>query len=125
MHVCQNSKSDVNCGKCEKCTATKLELLALGKLGSQSAFREKDVSTADIERMCDYSYPFITKSYALLRYLEIVPLLREIGRQDLVSSIENVVRFYSEMNGTSFYSDRIYRGGSQGSTTAFFPEEGM
>lgn len=83
FRVClANVPNDLNCGKCEKCVRTMIELEALGLLHKTKAFEADEVLPEDIA-------PFDIR--IRLRppyYIPLVPLLREKGRGDLADIIE-------------------------------------
>ena len=83
FRVClANVEDRLNCGRCEKCVRTMTGLVALGALHKTRAFVQDDV----VPEMFDafkinirHREPF---------YLELLPLLRQQGRFDLVETIE-------------------------------------
>jgi len=90
IKVCGPNWPGRNCGHCEKCVRTMLELLAAGVLGKSGAFPADNVS-AGLVTGINIKKP--TFGYtADDDYLELVAPLREIGRLDLVNAIEEVVR---------------------------------
>jgi hypothetical protein len=78
----------VNCGKCEKCIRTMLALVALGKLEGAQAFPRIDVSENDIR-----NHVYLT-SNTVYEYEEILPLLKQRDRHDLVRAIQRVIANY-------------------------------
>ena len=87
LRVCnqfkQYSEQVINCERCEKCIRTKLALIGLGALDGADSFAEKDVSVVDIiERVH-------LKPFQVPMYTELLPLLRDANRLDLVSAVEN------------------------------------
>lgn len=94
IRVCQPNWPGENCGKCEKCVRTMLALLALGVLDQTEAFSKNDVS-ADMVSRIHISKPSLPNSYAYEQnYIELIPLLKEKGRDDLVRSIEQLIERY-------------------------------
>jgi hypothetical protein len=87
LRVClANVPDSLNCGKCEKCIRTKMELLSLGVLDKTQAFAEHDVdpellSTVNIA--IRHRPPF---------YEEMIQPLKDRGRSDLAQAIENQLR---------------------------------
>lgn len=82
FRVClANVKGRLNCGKCEKCVRTMTELVALGILDKTKAFIENDISADQLSNFnikIRHREPF---------YVEMLPLLKERGRDDLVGTI--------------------------------------
>ena len=82
FRVCLANVADrLNCGKCEKCVRTMTELVAIGALDKTQAFVENDVSP-DL-----FSGFKITIRHRETFYRELLPLLKERGRDDLVQTI--------------------------------------
>lgn len=82
MRVClANVEDRLNCGKCEKCVRTMTGLLALNALDKTRAFVENDVTPEMFEGFK------ITIRHRAPFYLELLPLLEERGRRDLVETI--------------------------------------
>ena len=90
IKVCGPNWPGSNCGRCEKCIRTMLELLAAGALEKTDAFPLDDVSAELVSKVHikkpDFDYTVEGD------YLELIPTLREKGRHDLVDAIENVVK---------------------------------
>ena len=83
LRVCTlNPPGMLNCGKCEKCIRTMLELLAVGKLQETRAFPVNYVSEELLGAM-DFQFAF-EEAY----YLELIDPLISRGRSDLVRVIE-------------------------------------
>jgi hypothetical protein len=83
LRVCLANVPDrLNCGKCEKCVRTMLELIAVGALHKTCAFRERNVLPEDLSA---FSIRIRERESF---YREILPLLAEKGRMDLVAKIE-------------------------------------
>jgi len=72
----------INCGRCEKCVRTMLDLIGLGVLARTPAFAEDDVAPEWIEWM---GLPSLAKVDLLAQSL---PALRAAGRIDLVDAVE-------------------------------------
>ena len=83
MRVClANVKDRLNCGKCEKCVRTMTGLVAAGALERCDAFVENDVAL-------DLFNAFkITIRHREPFYEELLPHLREKGRDDIVQVIK-------------------------------------
>lgn len=84
VRVCSRAPDGLNCGRCEKCVRTMLELVALGKL-QEAPFPDRDVTPALLGSV-DIENPY--------HYRELVPLLREQGRPDLIHAIRGRVLRY-------------------------------
>ncbi len=83
LRVCTMNPPDVpNCGHCEKCIRTMLELLAIGKLAESQSFPVDDVSVEMLSTV-DFS-----ASYEEAYFLELIAPLTAVGRLDLVRVIE-------------------------------------
>jgi hypothetical protein len=90
IKVCGPNFPGENCGKCEKCIRTSLALLALGVLDKTDAFPLNDISEDDIAKRSlkpDTDHHWSNHH----QYLELIPSLANIGRQDLVRAVENLV----------------------------------
>ena len=91
FRVCLANVPDrLNCGVCEKCVRTMIELLAVGALDKTRAFVENDV-TPDMIAKYD-----ITIRKRPPYYRAVLPLLREQGRMDLVETIEGLLKTKKE-----------------------------
>jgi hypothetical protein len=83
LRVCTlNPPGIPNCGHCEKCIRTMLELLAVGKLTDTPAFPQKDVTGDMLQSLS------ITNGYQDSCYRELIHPLRVQGRPNLASLIE-------------------------------------
>jgi hypothetical protein len=80
----ENPRQALNCGRCEKCVRTMLELLAAGCLDRASAFPSDDVSRELLEHVLQIEQlrNFVTE------YSELIEPLTEQGRSDLVEVIQ-------------------------------------
>lgn len=87
LRVCtMNPVHGLNCGHCEKCIRTMLELLACGKLAATKAFPAQDVTPEQILNIdMDVDFPAFW-------YEELIPSLTELGRSDLVRAIQAKLR---------------------------------
>jgi len=87
FRVCLANVADrLNCGKCEKCVRTMTELVAIGALDKTHAFVENDVSP---ELFSGFK---ITIRHRAVFYEEMVPFLKERGRDDLVETITRMLK---------------------------------
>ncbi len=71
----------LNCGKCEKCVRTMVQLLAIGKLSTSRRFPRRDVTVGMIESLPPDSG--FKRAWA-----EILPDLGARGRDDLIAAIQ-------------------------------------
>ncbi len=90
IKVCQPNWPSSNCGTCEKCVRTELALLALDLLNKTKAFPLDNLTEEHIEAITLYPDPE-RKWTAHHQYLELIPLLAERGRNDLVQAINRVL----------------------------------
>jgi hypothetical protein len=101
LRVCNKYKSykpgALNCGKCEKCFRTMLGLKVLGVLDRTRAFSGSDVH----ETLC------LQKHLNPYYYLELLPLLRERGFDDLAKSIEKKIAKYRRQKLICHWKDKI------------------
>ena len=87
FRVCLANVADrLNCGKCEKCVRTMTELVAIGALDKTHAFVENDVSP---ELFSGFK---ITIRHRAVFYEEMLPFLKERGRDDLVQTITRMLK---------------------------------
>lgn len=92
--VCPKNWPGNNCGECEKCIRTMLELLVLGVLHRSRAFPNDDVTEEMISKL-EISPPLMKNSYGVEPdYIELIGPLKEIGRYDLVRAIEKLLNRY-------------------------------
>jgi hypothetical protein len=92
IRVCQKGQNwPGNCGTCEKCIRTMLELIAVGKLDGCAAFPADDVSVELVRSVVEYE---MLRPDQLFWYRELVPALAARGRQDLAREVEEVVRHF-------------------------------
>ncbi len=84
LRVCLANVPDrLNCGRCEKCVRTMLELLAIDQLANTRAFEADDVSP---ELLNAFSIRIRDRQSF---YQELLPLFEERGRNDLVAAIQD------------------------------------
>jgi hypothetical protein len=82
LRVCgHNPAHRLNCGACEKCVRTMIQLAALGKLQDTDAFPVKDIPAGMIRRQ------LLLHDYQLEPYKNALPLLIRRGRFDLAHAI--------------------------------------
>ena len=93
LRVCNRYRKytsmQLNCGKCEKCLRTMLELLAAGALEKTDAFPRKTISATEVREMATISNPFNEHFY-----MELLKPLRAMGREDLVKAIDANLKIY-------------------------------
>jgi hypothetical protein len=95
MHTEQYRPDMLNCGECEKCIRTMLELLAVGALDRAGAFPRHDVSEEMVRTRVR-----MPKAYFESFYGELVEPLAERGRHDLVRAIKyNMDRYQGRKRG--------------------------
>ncbi|MEO0836331.1 MAG: hypothetical protein AAFY16_10150 [Cyanobacteria bacterium J06642_3] len=95
LRVCNEKESykegNYNCGNCEKCVRTMTAFLALGMLEQIATFKETDVSKEKLVNTC-----YLSDSYEVNCYRELIEPLQNIGRYDLVEGIEQIIDRYYE-----------------------------
>ncbi len=92
LRVCPlNPPDKLNCGKCDKCLRTMMELLAIGKLAQAKAFPLTDISEKLLESTKIIHYQYDARYYQVL----IAPLKAQ-GRTDLATVIENKLVEYEK-----------------------------
>lgn len=104
VNVCVSPSSrGRNCGRCEKCTRTKLHMLAEGCLANAGAFAERDVSPADLAGVR------IKNDVACENWMDAVPGLQAVGRPDLVAAIEREIQAYQRRRGARRLAGSVLR----------------
>lgn len=99
LRVCQNDDGGAsNCGTCEKCIRTMTALVALDRLTECPAFTSRDV-TAELLRTIE-TYDMFATAHNAHWYAELVPLLTERGRVDLVTAIQHVLAYSAQKHGS-------------------------
>jgi hypothetical protein len=97
MRVCNKAASYradmLNCGECEKCVRTMLELIALGALDRATAFSARDLTSTALANV------YIGDDYVAACYADLVAPLHERGRGDLAHAIEQVLAGYRGETG--------------------------
>jgi hypothetical protein len=87
LNVCNSVVTDgINCGRCEKCLRTMLELAALGLLEESGAFEGASLEPDDLRVI------HIDERGLEAEYLELVGPLRAVGRGDLADAIARQIR---------------------------------
>jgi hypothetical protein len=123
MRVCNKAdfyRADrLNCGQCEKCVRTMLELLALGALERSPAFPRLDLTVDTVSAI------YIGDDYVASCYDELLAPLALQGRADLVRGIEeNLAGYRGEIGyrGALRRFDRIHlHGGLRALKRAVMP----
>jgi hypothetical protein len=117
LRVCNRSRyyqpDSLNCGQCEKCVRTMLELLALGLLDKTYAFPRQDVSSELVRSLVKM------KPTHVHFYKELLPFLAEKGRHDLVRAIEHKIAESHDLHWKTLLKrfDRKYLSGSLATCT--------
>lgn len=113
MRVCNDTRGyadgRLNCGVCEKCVRTRLELLALGRLESASAFPVLPLSEEQVANS------YIDDEYTASCYGELLDLLDAQGRADLRRGVTRALdrhRGETGLRGRLKRADRIYLNGT-------------
>jgi hypothetical protein len=92
-HARRYRKEMINCGQCEKCIRTMLELQAIGKLEATSAFPFGSVTADLVSTRVRIRNDFVRSFYE-----DVIPLFRQQGREDLVQAIQGAIRNYDLRN---------------------------
>ena len=82
LHVCWQSRSDQNCGTCEKCIRTMVILELLGKLRQTTSFPANSLNLATLHRL------YVPSHLHDRAIQEVQDHARAAGRLDLVRSIQ-------------------------------------
>jgi hypothetical protein len=92
LRVCtMNPTEGLNCGQCEKCMRTMLELLACDRLDRTTSFTQRDLTADQILQIpVDLDFPAVW-------YEEVLASLVERGRHDLTRAIEIQMRSYEQL----------------------------
>jgi hypothetical protein len=86
MRVCtMNELGRLNCGRCEKCVRTLLEIKAAGL--TSSAFESEDIEPARIRHAVRYLSPYSDSCYR-----DVLIPLRDNGRSDLSAALSWALR---------------------------------
>lgn len=97
----------LNCGRCEKCLRTMIELTAVGKLGATNAFPSTSVSYDTVKWL------ELTSAYQAGWYREVVDPLRSVGREDLADLIQ------TKLDRLPQYLDWLYERDWKGTVKRF------
>ncbi|MBT8409502.1 MAG: hypothetical protein KJN93_07745, partial [Alphaproteobacteria bacterium] len=86
INVCTSRESGgTNCGSCEKCLRTRVQLLACGALANAGAFAGSEVDPSELRNT------IAPNRYSLQCFTDALEPLRQMGRHDLVDAIEHFV----------------------------------
>ncbi len=113
LRVCNEKASykegNYNCGNCEKCVRTMTAFLSLGMLDRIATFKEKDVSQEKLINTC-----YLSDSYEVNCYRELIEPLENLDRYDLAQGIEKIIERYYEkdLKGMIKRLDRTLFGGN-------------
>ena len=90
LRVCiRNPVHQINCGECHKCIRTMLELYAAGKLGQAVTFPDDEIHIERIRKLRPGVFRFLPHYF-----LELLPDLQKLGRNDIVGMIKKRHRQY-------------------------------
>jgi hypothetical protein len=82
--ICSNwNRTELNCGRCEKCVRTTAEFIALGKLDS-SPFRGRSLSAGEVRSIKLSSFVGVSA------WEELISPLAAIGRNDLAEAAKEI-----------------------------------
>lgn len=100
LRVCNRYKDydaeRLNCGRCEKCVRTKLQLLVASALDRCESFDTRDVTADDVDQFVHI--PIVM----LPPYESMLGPLASMGRADLVSSIRKKINEYKRSQSAWF-----------------------
>jgi hypothetical protein len=106
-HISSYQQGNYNCGECEKCLRTKLSLMILNLLDKTSTFQDKEIPKAQLLK----AVAKIRETHVESCYTELIPHLRQLGRSDLVSSIQ-IGMFILRLKSTLKQLDQLAFNGS-------------
>jgi hypothetical protein len=86
----QIGRTGINCGACNKCHRTMLELEALGRLAGAVSFPRRELDARFVEEM------EIARGFDVECHAECIPLLRARGREDLAAALERRLRSWRD-----------------------------
>lgn len=112
----------LNCGKCEKCLRTMIELLLHGKLSQCRSFPLDDI-TPDIIRSIKVhytpqripvdggkiSFPAVITHSSIDNWQEVIDPLAKIGRFDLAEAVEDKVKEYERYQAKMKWKNKVKR----------------
>jgi hypothetical protein len=112
LRVCtrRGASGRLNCGRCEKCLRTALELLAIGQL-DRSGFDSNDVSVSALKTVA------FTSDYQMHAYSETVVPLAEAGMVKLATAIDLKTRRYQAWERRQGWRGLVYRVLGRGPTS--------
>ncbi|MFW6324034.1 MAG: hypothetical protein ACOC0U_03130 [Desulfovibrionales bacterium] len=112
IRVCNQYKrytsESLNCGRCEKCLRTMLELYAIDALERTPAFPYREVTPEMVLK-----YGNIHNEFVEGFYLEILDLLKGKGRSDLVRAIEHKISEFRRNENKGHFLRRLRRIGEK------------
>jgi len=89
LRVCtRNLEGVLNCGRCEKCVRTLLELLAVGASGYESAFAETEVTDRSM------AVVRVDNHYLASFYRDMIAPLEARGMKDMALRLQRLLRAY-------------------------------
>jgi hypothetical protein len=92
IRVCQNDNSGRdNCGTCEKCIRTQVQLAALGRLDAGAPSFPYTTLSPELVKTIDEYDMIRGHSYFIAWYTEAIPGLRQHGYRDVADALEVVV----------------------------------
>jgi hypothetical protein len=92
LRVCWRSRTDKNCGHCEKCYRTMITLELLGALKRSETFPSKSLEVANIRRIYCAS-PTMASSFK-----DVQDLAKEKGRTDIIRAIDQALKRSKRLN---------------------------
>jgi hypothetical protein len=103
IRVCQIQYPGANCGSCEKCIRTMLELTAVGALNRSASFPIRHLTTDHLKRLK-------IKPKVMDDYGELVGALKECGRADLSRAVRvHMARAMGKTYGPKEWMKKIDR----------------
>lgn len=106
LRVCWQSKSDSNCGACEKCLRTMIALELCGVLDKASTFAHVRL---DLDRVAHVHCPYTAQGSLQLYYLEMRDEARRRGRKALAKAISRALRRSSRRQPLLHAAQRLRR----------------
>ncbi|BAY61775.1 hypothetical protein NIES22_18420 [Calothrix brevissima NIES-22] len=104
----------LNCGECPKCVATMTQLAALGMLEKATTFPANDISGETILKKANIQH-FDEEAY----YLDLLELLEQQNRTELVISIQLLSRRFRYKQFVKDIDQKIFRGAMYNSYLKF------
>jgi hypothetical protein len=90
LKVCgQNLEGPVNCGSCQKCIRTMLELYVAGGLDRAKTFPSRHITADLVRKLCIGNFKYHSHYYE-----ELYPFLHSMGQSDIVRILECKRRLY-------------------------------